>query len=184
MLLLASGLILFFAIHALPWSTAMRSKVVQRFGNNGYRSAFSIISLLGFGLIIYGKSIAPYQEVWLPPLWTRQFAVAVMPLSFIILAAAYLKSNLKRVTRHPMLWGVLLWSLVHLLANGDLASILLFASFAIYAVFDMLSANRRGAKLQQNKVPVHNDLLVIIAGLVGYGLVFYLHPYLFRVAIV
>ena len=96
-----------------------------------------------------------------------------------------MKSNVKRFTRHPMLWGIALWSGVHLTANGDLAEVLLFGAFFIYALFAMVSANLRGAVLQQEKRPVKKDLIAIVAGIMVY-IVFakWLHPLLIGVAVI
>ena len=83
-----------------------------------------------------------------------------------------------------MLWGVTLWSIAHLLANGDLASILLFGSFGLFSLFNMFSANLRGAKKQQTKYAFSKDAIVIVASVVVYGILVFLHPYLFGVKVI
>jgi len=80
-----------------------------------------------------------------------------------------------------MLWGISIWSVAHLLANGDLGSMILFGGFGGYSLFSMWSLNRRGAKKPDTKSPLAYDLLVIIVGVSAYALTAFLHPYLFGV---
>jgi uncharacterized membrane protein len=182
--LLISGLIVFFAIHLLPWIPALRTVFLDRLGFNIYRLFFSLVAAVGFFLIIVGMIIAPLVHYYIPPAWGRPTALLLMFVSFILLPAAHMPSNIKRFTRHPMLWGVLCWSVAHLLNNGDLASILLFGSFAVYAIVDMISANFRGAKKQSTAFPVTKDLIVVMAGAVVYVAVLFLHPVWFGVAVI
>ena len=104
-----------------------------------------------------------------------------MPVAFVLVAGAYLPSNLKRYTRHPMLWGVTLWAALHLLANGDSASLLLFGGLGVYALCAMWSLNRRGVRKSDKTYPGRRDALVVVAGLVVYVAFVVLHPYLFGV---
>ena len=130
-------------------------------------------------------SEAEFQPIWEPLYWSRNVVIVTMLFVFYLFAAADMKSNIKRFIRHPMLLGVLLWSCVHLFANGDLASIMLFGSFAIYALFAIISANLRGALLQKEKYPVKNDIVSVVAGLVAYAVfVLVIHPYLMGVPVI
>lgn len=179
------GLIIFFGIHLLPSFTGFRQKIILKLGEGGYKGIYSIVSLLGLVLIIYGMSIAEFQPIFNPPLWGRDIALVAMLFSFYLLIAAQMKSNVKRFTRHPMLWGLLLWSGSHLAANGDLASIWLFGSFCVFSLFDMISANKRGAEKQAIVYPVTKDLIVLLVSIVVYLMVMlFLHDYLFGTPIV
>lgn len=178
MTLLVIGLIVFFAIHILS-STPLRAPLVSRLGDLPFKGVYTLVSFIGLGLIIVGKANAPFEPVWnaLPAL--RPVTLPVMWLCFVLLPAAHMKGNIKRVTRHPMLWGILLWSLAHLAVNGDLASMLLFGSFAVYSVYAMLSQTRRGARLQAEAVAVKYDLIVLAAGSVVFVALWQLHGVLF-----
>ena len=180
--LLIAGLLVFFGIHLLPSVVPAKAALVGRLGPQRYKGLFSVVALAGFALIVYGKAHAPFVAVWQPPLWTRHLALAVMPFALMLLAASHMKSNVRRVTRHPMLWGVLLWAIAHLAANGDLASILLFGGFALYAPWAMWSANRRGAALARGREPAGRDAMVVAAGLIAYAALLVLHPVLFGVS--
>lgn len=176
---LIAGLIIFFGVHSVPSITTLRQALVNRLGEKGYQGLFAAAALLGFVLIVLGMARAPSQGLYAPPTWGRAAALWLMPLAMILLAAANMPSNIKRLTRHPMLWGVALWAGLHLLANGDRAGVLLFGAFALYAIFDMASANRRGAQLSRVHYPFARDALVVTAGLVAYAALLWLHPYLF-----
>jgi uncharacterized membrane protein len=145
---------------------------------------YSLVSLLGFILIIVGMARADFQSIWLPPSWGRDVAVPLMLPCFMLLAAANMPGNIKRFSRHPMLWAVALWAALHLLVNGDLASILLFSAFGLFSLFDMVSANRRGAGKQQPVLPVTKDIIVAAVGLGAYVFFLLLHPTLFGVAVI
>jgi uncharacterized membrane protein len=94
-----------------------------------------------------------------------------------------LPTNLKRLTAHPMLWGTAAWGAAHLLANGDLASLLLFGSVLCFALFDMVSANRRGARPSQKRASLAQDALVVAVSALNYVALLLLHPWLFGVAV-
>jgi uncharacterized membrane protein len=181
MVFLVLGIVLFIGIHLLPSLASLRQRLMDRFGERAYKGIFSLISLAGFGLLVFGKAKADFIPVWTPPAWGRHLALSLMPIALMLLAAAYLPSNVKRLTPHPMLWGVTLWAAVHLAANGDLASIILFGSFGVFALFDIVSANARGAAIAKVKYPAGRDLAVVAIGLIAYGLLLFLHPYLFGV---
>lgn len=151
---LSLGVFLFISIHLLPSFSTTRKNIVDCFGRFSYILLFSSISIAGLTLIILGKIEAPRLEIWTPPFWTVLVPVAVMPLVFILIVSAYYKSNIQRIIRHPMLYGVLLWSFAHLLANGDLASIILFSGFATFCIVDLFSAYSR-TRFDSPGIPNH-----------------------------
>lgn len=141
--------------------------------------AFSLVALIGFILIILGMGRAPSLQLWTPPSWGRQVAIVAMPVALTLFIGAYMPSNLRRFIRHPMLLGVALWATVHLLANGDLASLILFGSFGTFAVFDIWSANRRGAERSSQVAPLWQDALLLVAGAIVYVGILHGHGWLF-----
>ncbi len=183
MWLLIAGLIVFFGVHLIPTAVPLRQRLASWKGENLYKLGFTFIAAAGLVLLGFGKSMAPRIVVYEPPGWTYHVSWVLAWLAVTIFPAAYLPSNLKRVIRHPFLWGVALWALAHLLTNGDLASLLLFGSFAVYAFFDMWSANRRGAELSTRRYPFWRDGLLVAVGMAAYLLLVKLHPLLFGVAV-
>jgi len=184
MLLLVLGIIIFCAIHLFPNLVALRQRLMTLSGKGGYKGIFSVISLLGLILIVVGKSRAEFQPVWEPLVWGKKVAMAMMLPSFILLASADMPSNIKRFTRHPMLWGVTLWAAAHLMANGDLASLILFGSLGVFALAAIFLANLRGITRQQTKRPYIKDAIAIMAGCVAYGAFLFLHRYIIGVPLV
>lgn len=136
MIILILGCVIFFGVHAVP-SLDLKNQLLERLGRNGYLGLFSVLSALGLGLIIYGKGNANFVSIWSSPDWSSSAFYFVMWPTFILISWAYLPCNMKRILRHPMMIGVVIFSIFHLIANGDLASIVLFASFGIldYLIF-------------------------------------------------
>ena len=143
----------------------------------------SLVAIAGFVMIIRGWQGAPLVGVYTPPEWGHWLPRILMLPALILLAAAYIPSNVKRFTRHPMLWATVIWAVVHLFANGDARSLLLFGSFLVWALFDMWSANRRGAQLRQQRVGLLLELMAVAAGIVAYLLLARFHASLFGVPV-
>ena len=181
---LVLGVLIFFGVHLLPSAPGLRRTVRDRLGSNPYRGLYSLVALVGLVLIVVGMGRAPFISLWNPPSWGRTVALYAMPVALTLFIGAYMPSNLKRLTRHPMLWGVTLWAGLHLLANGDLASLILFGSFGLYSLFDMASANRRGATLSKTIYPLWRDAALVVAGLVVYAVILHAHGWLFGPALV
>ncbi len=184
MTILISGLVIFFGIHAIPLLPAFKASLHSRFGEMRFKGIYSVVALSGFALILLGMSRVEFHPVYTPPAWSPLIAQLAMPVAFCLLVAAYVPNNFRRVVRHPMLSGVLIWALAHLLANGDLASILLFGCFAAYSVIDIISVNRRTSAATQAKQPLHRDALVLVIGFAAFWAVRYFHAPLFGVPVV
>ena len=181
MTLLMTGLILFFGAHLSPGVFGLRTRLVAALGENRFRAIYIATSVTGMVCLITGKSIAPYVSVYFPPIWARPATVLLMTAAFIMLAALLIPANFRRFTRHPMLWAMTLWSTAHLLANGDLTSILVFGCFGLYALVSMWSLNTRGAALDTTRYAPTRDLLVVATGLLAFACIAWLHPVLFGV---
>lgn len=174
MTLLIIGTILFFALHLLP-SLPLRANLVDKMGVKKYKLLFSLLSVLGLGLIIYGFSLSDFIPLWDPLPWGRTAAIFTMPLAVILLCAADMPNNIKRYVRHPMLIGLMLWGGTHLAANGDLASSILFMSFALFAFLDVIFVTVGGRYKPKAPVSVAWDAATVITGLVVYALIFHFH---------
>lgn len=174
MLLLVIGLAIFMAFHLLPTNPTMRDGLAAKYGEHGWKVIFSVGSLIGFVLIVYGygkvQDSAKNPILWDPPAWMSHVTATLMIFAMIFLVAAYVPSRIRTALKHPMLVAVKTWALAHLLANGDAASVLLFGSFLAYAVYDRISLKRRGktGPGPQN-VSALNDVAVIAGGLLLYA---------------
>ncbi len=160
------GLILFMVMHLVPTIPGLKGKLTSVLGKKAYKPFYALISLVGFSLLLMGYGDRPVLAIpeWMAPAWGRQLATPFMWVSIVLLVAAYLPSNVKRFTRHPMLWSVAIWSGIHLFLNGDKASILLFGSFLLYSLWSMFSMNLSGAKKSKKKQPLKMDALLVLVG--------------------
>src|SRR5258707_10452416 len=146
LLVMILGLILFLGIHTLTTQRDLRAGFVASMGEGGYKIFYALVSITGLALIAWG--FAEYRatgwiDVWNPPKAFKHITVALMLPAVILVVASYLRGRIYTTLKHPMLAGVKLWAAAHLLANGDLGSIILFGSFLAWAVFDRISLKHR-----------------------------------------
>ena len=141
---------------------------------------FSLIVLASLALVAWGFSEAPFEPVYTPAPWGRHAAMIAMPVSAVLFVAANMPTHIRAVLRQPMLLGLLVWALAHLATNGDLASVVLFGSFAAFAVLAPLSLAARGKHLPTVKAPrLAMDAAAVIVSLIAAGLVMRFHGVLF-----
>jgi uncharacterized membrane protein len=187
--LLILGLIVFIGAHVFVTRRDMRAATIKHLGEGPYKLQFSVVSLIGLVLIGWGFSMyraTGWVDVWHPPVWTRHLAVALVWPAFIFVAAAYSPGRIKTTLKHPMLVGVKLWALAHLIANGDLGSIVLFGSILGWAVFDRISLKRRNDPGGPS-IPVggvRNDIIAVVVGTLVYvALGLWFHPWVIGVPV-
>lgn len=189
MLVLMLGLLLFLGTHSVRiFADGWRTRQIARLGPMRWKGCYAGISAIGFILLIWGYSLARMDPVqlWLPPLWTRHVAAALTLPALILIAAAYVPgTRMRAAIGHPMVAGVKLWAIAHLLANGTLADVVLFGSFLAWAVVDFATARRRDRAAGVTARPgmPRNDLIAAFVG-VAVWILFsgYLHRVLFGVA--
>jgi len=176
------GLIVLLGVHVFVTMRDRRAALVSRIGEWPYRGLFSLASIVGILLIAYG--FAAYRAagmitVWNPPAWTRHIVELLMWPASIMVAAAYIPGNIKRVLKHPMLAGVKTWAFAHLCANGDLGGMILFGSVLAWAVYDRITLKHR-TDPGGPPIPIggtRNDIIAIVVGTIIYlALGFVFHP--------
>ena len=175
---LIAGLVVFFGTHLIPIFQGIRTVLRSKLGKKPYQAIYSLMSLTGFVLIIYGMGQSDFIPLYEPPEWGRHLTGLFMLLGLYCLISGYVKSSFRRISAHPMLWGFSLWAIGHLLANGDLASLLLFGSFLAYALVDMLSANKRGATPPGISFQWLGDIKVLAIAVVVLVIMVLAHPYM------
>jgi uncharacterized membrane protein len=190
LLVMILGLVLFLGVHTLTTQRELRAQIIASAGEGGYKIGYALVSAVGLALIVWG--FAQYRatgwiDVWTPPVAFKHITVALMLPAVILLVASYIRGRIYTTLKHPMLAGVKLWAAAHLLANGDLGSIILFGSFLGWAVFDRISLKHRG-DAGGPPIPVGgpaNDLIAIAVGVVVYlALAFAFHPVVIGVPVV
>lgn len=141
------GLLLFFSAHSVRiLAEGWRARQIARMGEKTWKGMFAAVSLAGLALIVwgYGQTRLAPVDLWFPPRWTVHVAALLTLPAFVLLVAAYVPGNrIKAAIGHPMVLGVKVWALAHLLSNGRAADVLLFGAFLIWAVLDFAAARRR-----------------------------------------
>lgn len=182
MWLLIAGLIVFFIPHMTRMLVpGLRDTGVARFGEGGWKGLYSLVSLIGLLLIIFGwrayRLDAP--DIYIPPDWGSHVTELFVPIALILNFAAYMPTGrIKATVQHPFLLAVMFWSVGHLFANGDLASLIMFGSFVIYAVWNRIAVSMRGTPPAQFE-SYRGDIGAIAIGIiVSAVIVIWLHVYI------
>jgi uncharacterized membrane protein len=174
MMLFVAGLVIFLGVHSIAivapgWRDA---QLAQR-GEKSWKGLYSLVSIVGFALLIYGYGIARQSPVHLytPAAGLRHLALLLMLPVFPLLFAAYMPGRIKIAAQHPMLLAVKIWATAHLLANGTLADVLLFGGFLVWAVVDRMAAKRRTVARSLPGAPpaAYNDAIALVGGLAVYA---------------
>ena len=193
----------FCGSHVLLSSTRLRGALRDQLGERGFLAVYSLTSLVIFAWFVAAYSAAPMIALWPRQRWNVLVPVSVMPLATILLVAGYSTRNptavgmersaraddpapgILRVTRHPVMWAIGLWAISHLIANGDLSSVLFFGSLAALALgsnwprLTEVTSNLPFAALLAGRTKLRwrdIGILRIAAGLLLYAVLYLAHP--------
>lgn len=182
MAMLILGLLLFLGVHSTRvFADSWRARQIQRLGPMGWKALYSVLSLAGFALLVWGFGLARQQPVvvWVPPMALRHLNALFTLIAFVLLAAAYVPGNaIKARLGHPMLAAVKLWAFGHLLAAGMLHDVLLFGAFLLWAVVDFMVSRRRdrAAGTTYSNGPAWRTVLTVVLGVAAWAaFAFWLH---------
>jgi uncharacterized membrane protein len=182
MAMLILGLVLFLGVHSIRvFADGWRTRQVARLGLNGWKGLYSLVSLAGFVLLVWGFGLARQHPVllWVPPMALRHLNGLFTLVAFVLFAAAYVPGNaIKARVGHPMLAGVKLWAFGHLLATGMLHDVLLFGAFLLWAIVDFAVSRRRDriAGVTYRKGPASLTVLTVVIGVAAWAaFAFWLH---------
>lgn len=188
MTFLILGLILFLGVHSVrifadPW----RSAQIARLGEGPWKGLYSLASIIGFVLLLwgFGQARAATLVLWSPPLWTHYVAAVLTLIAFVLIVAAYVPgTRIKSWLHHPMVLGIKVWAFAHLISNGTLADVVLFGSILVWAIADFASSRRRD-RVAGTVYPAGTggkDAVAVVVGVVAWAVfLFWLHGWLFRV---
>ena len=147
MAMLVLGLVIFLGLHSTRIIAERgRANAIARLGEGPWKGGYSLLSLIGFALIVWGFGEARWNaaELWTPPIWTRHTTILLMLFSLILIGAyIFKKSHIAVAVHHPMVWGVAIWAAGHLIANGSAADLVLFGAFLVWSVADLVSSYSR-----------------------------------------
>jgi len=171
------GLIIFFGIHLVPFFPKAKSVLHSRLGENPYMGTFSLISLIGLLMIIFGyeRGIDNLYSIY-----SHAYAYSeyVMFVSLTFLVAAYLPTYLKKITKHPMSIGIAIWALLHLAVNPDIISVILFGAFLAYSILDILVSEFKKEEKELYEAKILYDVLSVVVGVLITSLAYNYHGYL------
>ena len=180
------GLAMFFGIHIVPW-TPLKPALHKAIGEKPYKGLFSLISLIGLGVTIWGFSMlrsgpSAFPIYW-PAEWTKSVTTVLVLLGLICLMASHTKGYLKKWLRHPMSIGIALWSAGHLISNGRQAAVIFFACFLAYALLDII------VNVAKGRGPTHEpkasgDVIAVVAGLAIFVFFAWLHQYMVGIPVI
>ena len=182
------GLLLFLGVHSVRIvADGWRSRTLARVGEGPWKGGYTLLSLAGLALIIwgFGQARGAPTVLWATPVWTRHLAALLMLLSLVLLAAAYVPGNqIKAKLHHPMVLSVKVWAAGHLLANNTAADLLLFGGFLTWAVLNFRAARQRdratGAVYPAGRLGA--TLVAVAVGVAAWAvLAFWAHGWLFGV---
>jgi uncharacterized membrane protein len=188
MIILVLGLVLFLGIHSVRiFADDWRSAQIAQRGEGTWKGLYTLLSLGGFALLVWGYGLtrqAPV-ELWSPPVWTRHIAALLMLVSFVLLAASYVPgTRIKAAVHHPMVLGTKVWAFAHLVSNGRLADMVLFGAFLVWSIVLYAASRRRDRRLGTRYIagPASRDVIAIVVGAALYGaFAFWLHGLLIGV---
>lgn len=189
MTVLVLGLVLFLGVHSVRvFAEDWRRAQIDRRGGAVWKIGYTALSLVGFGLLVWGFGLARQQPVPLwpaPPAGMRHVAALLMLAAFVLLAAAYVPRNrIRAAVHHPMTLSVLVWAVAHLIANNTLAELLLFGSFLLWAglVYGAARRRDRAAGTVYGPGTASGTGITVVSGLLAWAVfAFWLHGWLFGV---
>lgn len=168
---LLAGLVVFLGVHSVRvFGEGSRAGAIARMGEGPWKGVYSLVSIAGFVLLVWGYGQARQQmPLWDPPTWTKHVTALLMLPVFPMFVASYVPRNAIRARlKHPQVLSVKLWALAHLVSNGNLADVLLFGAFLAWAIVDFRAARRRTADAQPMETRGAMTALTVVVGLVLY----------------
>ena len=187
MALLILGLIVFLGLHSVRiFASDWRNQRISAMGAGPWKGVYSLVSIAALVCIVFGYGLAREAggQVFDPPAWSRTALLLAMPFALILFVASNLPAGyIKFLFRHPLLVATIVWAALHVIGNGDTATVLLAGGFLIWAVVDLWSASRRAQKPIEKK-HVWSDLVSIAVGLaLTWAFVAFLHEWLVGVPV-
>ena len=186
MFLLVTGILLWSVVHLFKAiAPGARQSLITRLGEGVYKGVFALLILASLALIVLGWRSSTPELVYLAPAALRHVTMLLMLIAIILFVASAIPSDIKRWLRHPQMLAVIVWSIAHLLSNGEDRSLLLFGGLGVWAVLEILFINRRdGDWLRPAPTGWMRVLIPLIVGVVVYAVVVYFHAYLAGVALI
>lgn len=186
MSMLVTGVVLWAVIHLMPAvAPGFRQGLIDELGRNPYRAIFALLAVGSLVVVVLGWRSVPEVTLYVLPPWTRSLGFILMVVAFVLIGASQYQTAIRRVIRHPMLSGVIVWSVSHLITNGTARAWVLFGGIGIWAALEILLINRRDDAYTKPVAPgFRGELVGVFISAAFFLLALYLHPYFTGVALV
>ena len=180
MTILIAGILLFAVIHLLPTlAPAFRQSIVDRIGEKPYKGLAALMLVGSVVLMALGWRSTPEEMLYVLPDGVRILSFVIICVGFLLIGAAYHPTVIKRFVRHPMLTGVFLWAVAHLLVNGSVRALILFGGIAVWAIVEIILINRReGVYIKPDAPGFSEEMKTIFMGAVILIVAVLAHPYI------
>lgn len=177
--LLIAGVLLWTIGHLSPsFAPGVRHSLIDKLGAGPYRGVFTLMIVASLLLMVFGWRSTPEEYLYVLPVWLRQLGFVLMFASIFLFGAAHGKSIVKRFVRHPMLMGVFIWSVSHLLTNGTTRALILFGVLGIWALIEMPLLNARDRDwVRPDASPMSAELKGLVISAIVFAVLIWLHPY-------
>ncbi|MEI8179204.1 NnrU family protein [Aestuariivirga sp.] len=182
MLLLAFGVLLTAALHLVAAVPSLKARIRARVGERAYGPLFGVASIIGIAIIVLGWRSSDFVSVYEPPAWGRHANYLLTLIAFVFMGIFLFRGSWRQKVRFPMAFAAIFWAVGHLLANGDLASIILFGGFLVYAILHIIIGTLNGVR-PSPVVREGHDLLSVLGGIALYGVMTQLHMALIGVPV-
>jgi len=182
MILLAFGVLFTALLHLVAAIPSLKARLKAAVGEKAYGPVFGIASLVGIAIIVMGWRASDFVFVYDPPEWGRHANFLLTLIAFICLGIFTFRGSLRQKLRFPMAFAAIFWATGHLLANGDLASIILFGGFLAYALAHLAIGLANGVR-PSPEVRSGHDLLSVLIGIALYGMMAQAHGALIGVPV-
>ena len=179
MMWLSVGVLLWVVVHFIPSvASGLRASLIERVGENPYKGIFALTLVLSVALMVIGWRSTTPEILYVPPAWAPALTSMLMLIAVLLFGAAHQPTRIKVIIRHPQLTGMIVWSLSHLLSNGDSRSLLLFGGLGMWALIEMpLISRREGVWARPSGPSLSVEIRGILISVVIFFVLFFLHPY-------
>ena len=179
MSVLIAGVAVWIIVHLIPGvAPGFRQKLINSAGEGPYKGIFAVAIVSSIVLLVIGWRATPEAYLYILPPWSRLLGFVLMFVSFVLLGATHYKTAIKRYVRHPMLMGVFVWSVSHLLTNGTTRSLILFGGLGAWALIEMPLINAREGSREMPESPGFGaEIKGVLISAVVFGVMLFLHPY-------
>ncbi len=180
-MLLFLAVTLFAVIHLIPAFPSLKARLKDRLGRK-YGMVFAVGSTLSLILIVVGWQMADRSVVYDPPGWGFSANMALSLVAFLLLGVFLFRGRMRQILRLPLAMGVVFWSVGHLLANGDRASVILFGGLLAYGAAHLVAGFSQGFR-PSPEVRQGHDVIAVFVGVALYGVMIQMHQYFPGVAL-